>query len=57
MFRWFRRSDRVSLEWLRNQDRRESRIDFQSAQWRFPVRKLINEAANMNRYRLKRKVG
>ena len=58
MIRFWRRWTRpnlVSADWLQNQQRRESRIEFHGVNIKFPIKKMINESPAMNRQRLKRR--
>ncbi len=54
--RWLfkRRIDCVSRVWIAEQQRKSSRIDYQGVRWKFPVRKVLNEAGSFNRQKLKR---
>lgn len=40
-FRWWRRSDHVSTQWLQQQERREMRIEFHGVAWNWKA--LITE--------------
>lgn len=53
--RWFTRSDRVSAIWLAEHAHRGDRIEFHGVNIRFPIRKLINEAAPFNTRTLRRR--
>lgn len=49
-----RRDDRVSARWLREADRRTSRIEFVSVCWRWPINKIVNEHSRFQSARLRR---
>lgn len=44
----------VSDQWLREQDRRESRIEFHGAVPRWPIKKLLNESPIWNANKLRK---
>lgn len=48
-----RHRDAVSLDWLHDQDRRESRIEFHGVVPRWPIKKILNESALWNTHRLR----
>lgn len=50
-----RRRDVVSLGWLREQQRRESRVEYQGVAIRFPIEKLKDGAALWQTRKLKRR--
>jgi len=47
LFRW-RRPDLVSATWLKEQQRRESRIEFHGVAIRWPIRKVLNDSPIWN---------
>ncbi len=46
--------NRVSLRWLRDQDHRESRIEFHGVCPKWPIKKVLNESPLWNRTKLKK---
>ena len=52
--RYFEREERVSRSWLRRHDQAQTRVEFHGVRMQWPVKKLINESARMNRHRLRR---
>lgn len=53
--RLLHRPEILSAEWLKDQQRREQRIEFHSVPIRWPVKKLLNESSLWNREKLKRR--
>lgn len=50
-----RRIDSVSDRWLGDQQRKSSRIEFEGVAIQFPIQKLMNDSAKLNRVRLRRR--
>ena len=49
----FRRDDAVSQRWLKDQARQASRVEFHGVAIRWPIKKLVNDAGQFNRRRLR----
>lgn len=47
-------ADRVSADWLYQQERRDEQNTFEGVAWSWPVKKLSNDAAHFNRARLRK---
>ena len=45
----------VSESWLRDQERRSTRVEFVGVRWSWPINKLRNDAAKWNTAKLKRR--
>ena len=57
LIEWFTdRPATVSAEWLRESERKSSRVEFVGVRIQFPIRKLVNESGKWNARRLKRQV-
>lgn len=55
---WWRRrgTDRpVSAEWLRDQQQREQSSGVDAVNWRWPVRKVVNESGMFNAAKLRKR--
>lgn len=50
------RARQVSRAWLRDVDRRESRVPFEGVAWRWPVNKVLNEQSRFQTARLRAEV-
>lgn len=54
LLQWFTdRPASVSSEWLRDQERQSSRVEFVGVRWAWPVKKQANESGRWNAKRLK----
>ena len=54
ILRRLRHPNTVSVDWLRDQDRKESRIGFEGVAWKFPVKKILNDSSLWNTNKLRR---
>lgn len=55
---WWRRRQQgqhVSMEWLREADRKTERVDFQGVRFKWPINKVVNEHPAWNTKRLRKR--
>ena len=48
------RGERVSAEWLNEQERQSSRVIFDGPRWAWPINKRVNESGKWNARKLRK---